>query len=66
MLVQKTVTTNTNFAGRLYDAMLRKTPCNSKRWSGKNAGILSIREEKKLHPRWERTFFDCLWALATS
>jgi hypothetical protein len=30
MLVQKTVTTNTNFAGRLSEWMLRKTPPDSK------------------------------------
>jgi len=35
MLVQKTVTTNTNFAGRLSEWMLRKTRADSKGWSAK-------------------------------
>jgi len=46
MLVQKTVTTNTNFAGRLSEAMLRKTQPDSKsNWQNmrKNLALWEIK-----------------------
>jgi hypothetical protein len=52
MLVQKTVTTNTNFAGRLSEGMLRKTADDSKRQKAKNKVIFAIQEIKRINPNW--------------
>jgi len=52
MLVQKTVTTNTNFAGRLSEGMLRKTARDGKRHRAKSLENFAIREIKNLNPNW--------------
>jgi len=60
MLVQKTVATNTNFAGRLSEAMLRKTGRDSKSSHAKFEGIFAIRKIKRINPIWAASRGDDL------
>lgn len=73
MLVQKTVTTNTNFAGRLSEGMLQKTLRDSKSHipdflprsemslANKKAGVLSsgLQASRRNHLQQSRTLY--LW-----
>jgi hypothetical protein len=53
-LVQKTVATNTNFAGRLSEGMLRKSAADGKRKKWKSAMIFRMRDREKMNPNGER------------